>query len=151
VVTGLAGLGRYLLAAGPDQRPALEEALTALVRLTEPIPVADRAVPGWWVRQGPGPGPGGVVPAQGIFDLGMAHGIGGPLALLAVAARQGVRVAGQAEAIGRIGRWLIARVARDEWGPYWPTSIGFRAELRGEPGTPPTRAAWCYGTPGVAR
>lgn len=155
VITGLAGLGRYLLAAGPEQSPATEETLTALVRLTEPVVVPERperTVPGWWVRQGPGPGPGGVVPAQGIFDLGMAHGIAGPLALLAIAYRQDVRVPGQADAISRIGRWLAARVASDEWGPYWPTTIGFTAEFRGEIGVnPPTRAAWCYGTPGVAR
>lgn len=152
VITGLAGLGRYLLAAGPDQRPALEETLTALVRLTEPVALTERTVPGWWVRQGPGPGPGGVVPAQGLFDLGMAHGIAGPLALLAIAYRQDVRVPGQADAVSRVGRWLAARVASDESGPYWPTTIGFTSEFRGEIGaSPPTRAAWCYGTPGVAR
>jgi hypothetical protein len=92
------------------------------------------------------------VPAQGIFDVGMAHGIAGPLALLAIGHRQGVRVPGHVEAIRRVGGWLTARVARDAWGPYWPTTIGFTTELLGAIGpNAPTRAAWCYGTPGVAR
>jgi len=38
-------------------------------------------------------------------NLGIAHGITGPLALLAVAMKRGVAVAGRAGAIGRICPW----------------------------------------------
>ena len=59
----------------------------------------------------------------------MAHGIGGVLALLALAARQGTFVDGHDDALGRILVWL------DRWredtgrGPAWPYWVT-RDELR---------------------
>ncbi len=82
----------------------------------------------------------------------MAHGIAGPLALLSIAMRSGITVAGHAEAIGRICTWL------DQWRTgtgehaWWPETIS-RAEHHS--GTVrqvgPGRPSWCYGTPGLAR
>lgn len=55
-------------------------------------------------------------------NLGMAHGITGPMALLSIAMRRGVIVPGQAEAINRVCAWL------DRWrcgaqAPWWPEMI----------------------------
>lgn len=87
----------------------------------------------------------------GHANLGLAHGIPGPLALSAVAWREGVRVPGQAETIEAIARFLVTWSEVDAYGRYWPASLN-RGQYRRRPARlPRTRAAWCYGTPGVAR
>jgi lantibiotic biosynthesis protein len=119
---GLTGLGAYLLHCDPDPR-LLQQVLRYLVRLTEPVPAADAAgpaAPGWWSSSDPNlttSTPGG----HGNF--GMAHGIGGPLALLALAERQGITVPGHAGAIDRICGWLDAWRQPGPAGPWWPAWI----------------------------
>ncbi|RAO00773.1 hypothetical protein LAH08_03026 [Micromonospora noduli] len=151
LVRGLTGLGAHLLRREPDGQ-LLRQVLTYLVRLTDPIDIADEAgrlAPGWWSADPPGPDS----PASGGHaNFGMAHGITGPLALLALAMRHNILVPGQTEAIGRINTWL------DDWrqtsptGPWWPERIT-AAELHADkPATRgPARPSWCYGTPGIAR
>ena len=147
---GLTGIGAYLLAHAPG-RDALGRILAYLVRLTEPLHAAGPALPGWWTFHDPNvktsPGfPGGHA------NLGIAHGITGPLALLAQAQRHGAVVDGQAEAIERICGFLDCWRQDTGTGPWWPQWIT-RHDLRtGRPSQPdPARPSWCYGTPGIAR
>ncbi|MGW2859588.1 lanthionine synthetase C family protein [Streptomyces sp. SDr-06] len=150
-VSGLSGLARLLLALDPHG-PAVRECLEALVDLAEPAVTAHGTLPGWWTADAPGPrGPSPDYP-KGHLNLGLAHGIPGPLALLAVAHEQGVRVRGQEEAIGRVAGWLIRQAREGAQGTYWPLAVRAEDELGGERSpNPPTRDAWCYGPPGVAR
>ncbi|QEU96708.1 lanthionine synthetase C family protein [Streptomyces kanamyceticus] len=153
VVAGLAGLGRLLLAAGPDHRDTTELVLTHLVALTRPVvEPGGRTVPGWWTSDPillsePEGVPGG------HFNAGLAHGIPGPLALLSLAHRAGVRVPGQERAIRTIATWLLARRSPD--GAGWPNIVPLEAELTaaagGRPDLAEARTGWCYGTPGAAR
>jgi hypothetical protein len=74
LVRGLTGLGAYLLHSAPRDQ-VVRQILGYLIRLTEPVRVADAAgsaAPGWWTRSNPSiqastPG--------GHANLGMAHGI----------------------------------------------------------------------------
>ncbi|CAM5260356.1 hypothetical protein GCM10010329_04830 [Streptomyces spiroverticillatus] len=153
VVAGLSGLGRLLLAAGPDHREATERVLAHLVALTRPVTApGGETVPGWWTADPvlfsePEGVPGG------HFNVGLAHGIPGPLALLSLAHRAGVRVPGQERAIRTVAEWLLAR--RSPSGTGWPNVVPLDAELKAASGTAPAlaeaRTGWCYGTPGVAR
>ncbi|MEU5433715.1 lanthionine synthetase C family protein [Streptomyces sp. NPDC020719] len=150
-VSGTAGLARLLLALDPHG-PALRACLEALVALAEPVATAHGTLPGWWAAGGPGLGGPSAQYPRGHLNLGLAHGIPGPLAVLALAHEQGVGVAGQEEAVARFAGWLAARQCEDSYGAYWPMVLRAEDELDG--GAPPalaTRAAWCYGTPGVAR
>ncbi|GAB2723490.1 lanthionine synthetase C family protein [Kitasatospora kifunensis] len=147
VICGTTGLGRYLLLAPQRHRALLAETLGHLVRLTTPRMLNGRTVPGWWAPLEPGRGP---QHPGGHSNLGLAHGISGPLALLSLAWRAGVRVPGQAEAIEAIAAHLL------DWqqpNGLWPRSVGYDTYLAGPPG--PSRegamVAWCYGTPGTAR
>ena len=104
---------------------------------------------------------------HGQLNCGLAHGIPGPLALLALAHRQGVEVEGLHEAVERTADWLTANRFDDEWGVNWPTAVPVEVITSGTtpmltllrkapaPATTsphgPSRAAWCYGSPGVAR
>jgi hypothetical protein len=149
VIGGMAGVGRYLLRRGGETRPALTEILSYLTALTRPCSTATQ-VPGWWVTHPPNL----LTPLNGHgghLNLGLAHGIPGPLVLLALAWQEGIRVPGQDEAIARIVDWLLDWRITDPTGPDWPATLE-PADLAGsrEP-PPPSRSAWCYGAPGVAR
>ncbi|MFC0861662.1 lanthionine synthetase C family protein [Sphaerimonospora cavernae] len=146
---GLTGIGALLLRFLPGS-DALGRILSYLVRLTVP-PRGDesREVPGWWVTHDPDP----ILPTPGGHaNLGLAHGISGPLALLALATRRGIVVDRHLEAIERICDHLDRWRQESDSGPWWPQWIG-REELRiGVPRQPgPGRPSWCYGTPGLVR
>ncbi|MER7845644.1 lanthionine synthetase LanC family protein [Kitasatospora sp. NPDC096077] len=144
-VSGAAGLGRLLLALEPGGA-ALADLLAALVELAAP---GGGALPRWWTAGGPGlPGAAPDHP-RGHVNLGLAHGFPGPLALLALARLQGVRVPGQDGAIEALAHWLAThRLPRGGW----PMTLRVEdVEAGRPPADAPTRAAWCYGTPGAAR
>jgi hypothetical protein len=145
VISGLSGIGAGLL--GRRRHDALvSRILAALVELT-----GSRAgVPRWHTPpiaisdEGTAPFP------RGKLDLGLAHGIPGPMALLALTLRHGIEVARQREALRRTCDWLLKRRWDDGWGVGWPpvAPVGV-VKGTGLAGT--GRTAWCYGTPGVAR
>ena len=153
LVNGLTGLGAYLLRQQPDSA-LMPEVLTYLVALTTPVAAADPAgtdAPGWWTADIPA----GKPPERfhgGHADLGMAHGIGGPLALLALSMRHGVTVNGHADAIRRICAWLDSWRQDSPAGPWWPERVTRQELATGRCAQPgPRRPSWCYGTPGLAR
>jgi hypothetical protein len=150
LVRGLTGLGAYLLIRGTD-RCLLRAVLAYLARLTEPVPADDEAgaaVPGWWTNDAPSVRS----TIRGHGNFGMAHGISGPLALMALAMRSGVNAPGQEQAMGRILDWLDAWRQQAPTGPWWPEHITLAEAKAGRPSQAgPARPSWCYGTPGLAR
>ncbi|MEU4803079.1 lanthionine synthetase C family protein [Actinosynnema sp. NPDC023587] len=150
LVSGLTGLGVYLLRRrGSTDRHGtqLADVLVYLVRLTEPRP---DGLPGWWAVNGPtNSGPDW---AGGHGNLGVAHGIAGPLALLALAMRREVVVPGHAEAVDRICRWLDHWRCGSGHRVWWPGAITRAEHATGTPRSDgPHRPSWCYGTLGIAR
>lgn len=141
VVSGLAGVGAYLLSI-PGSSPALDRDLHALVRLAQ----AHGPTPGWYTPPHLLDEEAREHYPQGRFNCGLAHGIPGPLALLSLADAQGVAVDGVVAAIERITRWLVEQRLEDDWGTTWPSAVTL-GPVRPEP----SRSAWCYGPPGVAR
>ncbi|MFT3772109.1 MAG: lanthionine synthetase C family protein [Minicystis sp.] len=152
VISGLAGVGAYLLCriGAPDVRRTLESVLGALVDMVveDGAPRAHEPprwhTPGRFLREER-------LRAQhpdGVLNCGLAHGIPGPLALLSLAKLEGVEIAGLEAAIDALVSWLLAHRESDARGAGWPDVAPLRS---GAAPTPPSRAAWCYGTPGVAR
>lgn len=90
---------------------------------------------------------------QGNFNCGLAHGIPGPLAALALTWLAGYRFPGLRETIAYLSNWVVEHRIEAEWGMDWPASIPLECAARAELWhmLSPTRAAWCYGAPGVAR
>ncbi|MEV0278585.1 lanthionine synthetase C family protein [Streptomyces sp. NPDC050610] len=150
VLYGLAGLGSYLLRRDPHS-DVLREVLAYLVRLSEPLPNDDEQLPGWWSPHGPTADSMHSFPG-GHGNAGMAHGIAGPLALLALTKLRGSTVDGHTEAMGRICTWFDTLRQDTDFGPWWPrwiTRTEHHTRTITQPG--PTRPSWCYGTPGMAR
>ncbi len=153
VVRGLTGVGRYLLARVEECGEALESVLGYLIRLARgTVEHRGHQVPRWWALDAPRVGAEASMPG-GHLNLGISHGVAGPLALLALAWRQGVRVPGQQEAAEEIAALLTHWTVRDEHGPYWPGYLGFDQWRAGpEAYTEPAGwPSWCYGAPGVSR
>ncbi|WP_369188936.1 lanthionine synthetase C family protein [Streptomyces sp. R08] len=145
LLRGLTGLGALLLRRTPDGAE-IQAVLKYLVRLTEPLPGPNgRPRPGWWVSHSPvdlgTPTPGGHA------NAGLAHGITGPLALLALAHLRGITVPGHQEAMLRICHWLDRIRVSDHRGTRWPRWITDTTASPVHPAAP----SWCYGTPGLAR
>jgi hypothetical protein len=152
-IRGLAGLGAYLLHHDRDGL-ALRAVLDCLVRLTQPMLVDGDLLPGWWTLTGPTGRMEDECPG-GHGNFGVAHGICGPLALLAQALRRGIDVDGQQEAVETICAWLDSWRIDTSGGHRWPYMIT-RDEARSRPAHlrrsgVNRRPSWCYGTAGVAR
>ena len=130
VIIGLAGAGRYLLgrAQSAPCRRALETLLSALVYLSE----ADAdAVPHWHTTFHHATDNLRKFYPDGHVNLGLAHGIPGPLALLSLSASQGVEVAGQHDAIVRIADRIVQAQCSDEWGVGFPVAASILHGLQG--------------------
>ncbi|WP_343967052.1 lanthionine synthetase C family protein [Kribbella koreensis] len=145
VISGLSGITGYLLLRKDE--PAVAEALPKILEALVAFCGIGPGGPNWFVSpETLGPAMLSDIFPAGMYNLGLAHGIPGPLALLALAYDAGQRVDGQLEAIERVAHWLVDQRCDDEWGPGW--SIGAEREP-----TPRHAAhnAWCYGSAGVAR
>jgi hypothetical protein len=151
VISGASGLGRHLLARYEvTGGVAVQEALKAVVRTLVAIATAQdtsangRAVSAWLVNDDVHVGSTAI---EAHVNLGLAHGVGGPLALLALAWRAGVRVERHEEAVHHIVALLSRWGAHDAAGPLWPDWI---VDARAYPERR-VRDAWCYGAAGLAR
>jgi hypothetical protein len=149
-IRGLAGYGAYLLCRAP-QSDTLRAILSYLVSLVVPIAVEGHQVPGWWCQGAPSKRLDDQF-SHGHSSHGVAHGIGGPLALLSLAAIRGIHVVGQLAAIHTICAWLdgweTTNGSATNW-PYWInlTELGERKVERPRA----QRPSWCYGTAGLGR
>ncbi|MEV6818528.1 lanthionine synthetase C family protein [Nocardiopsis dassonvillei] len=147
---GLTGIGAYLLRQNPGGS-AMGRVLGYLVALIRPVVVDGESRPGWWVEHDPRREYSAHF-AGGHGNLGVAHGIAGPLMLLSQAQRRGVTVPGQVEAIAAILAHLDQWCQASEQGPWWPEHLTVRDLAVGRPHQlSPARPSWCYGTPGIAR
>ncbi|MDQ4117142.1 MAG: lanthionine synthetase C family protein [Actinomycetota bacterium] len=151
-ICGLAGIAAHLLArsagAGSTGSDAARDAvLGALVRL---LRGSGREVPRWATP------PEFLLHAEevqryprGNLNCGLAHGVPGPLAMLSLALAAGVRVDGLHDAVREAARWLAHHRVDDRWGVNWPVAVTLPDDGTGDDA--PSRAAWCYGSPGLAR
>ena len=147
LISGLSGVGAYLLArrAVPEAAGTLRALLGCLVRLLD----AGRSPPRWHTPADQLDQDQRAWYPDGNLNCGLAHGLPGPLALLAISLRAGVVVDGAWEAAKGAARWLAEHRLDDEWGPNWPNALPLAPAEGLRP--PPARASWCYGSPGVAR
>ena len=136
LVSGLVGMGVYCLARPhcATSRRNLEDIIYRLEETAEELETGTA----WWCHTVLGPTQG----AQG-YNLGLAHGVPGIVALLARALLRGISTTRTAGLLDDAVRWLDSQ--RLAAGPsVFPTVC----TAHGPDG--PARSAWCYGDPGVA-
>ncbi len=147
-VYGLAGIARYLLFAVENGLPGekhLRHILRRLVRWSMGAPPKGYFTPRELVddslcRLNP-------EYCDGYIDIGLAHGIAGPLTILSLAWQNGVRVGAQLEAVEALVETVMKALNSTEWG----LSVSYRLSPNKVGGSGLSRTAWCYGNPGVAR
>ena len=153
VISGLSGVGAYLLCRRDNEE--ISAALRAVLRSLVALTAEKNGIPNWYtpvhllgdettMRLYP----------NGNLNCGLAHGIPGPLALMALATRYGVEVEGLEEATEKVAGWLVDTRVDDSWGVNWPTAVPLSpddAPDEASAALEPSRSAWCYGSPGVAR
>lgn len=150
LISGLTGLGVYQLRRRRGGA-VLPEVLEYLVRLCEPLTIDGQPLPGWWTSNDTTDHPSEYLP-DGHGNLGIAHGISGPLALMAIAAQCGIDVPGQLKAIDSICSWLDRWQQGDGETAWWPGTVSKRElDTQQLEQAGPQRPSWCYGTPGLAR
>jgi lantibiotic modifying enzyme len=154
-IAGASGLLAYFLALRsrePAITRAIERLLTYLIWLTGRDESTQRAR--WYIA------PEALMTEEklqlhpaGYYNCGLAHGIAGPLAALALAWLEGYRIPGQREALTSVSNWLLDHSVTDAWGINWPDVVPLPASFtaRHWKQLPPARAGWCYGAPGIAR
>jgi len=160
IVRGAAGVLAYLAAvAQPDAlvRQAVDVLVDDLIWLCGPAPQPRRQP--WFIppdRYPTGSGYEQDFP-HGYINLGLAHGIPGPLAALCFAASRHVTASSGDqqrrlhETIRHLADYLVAVSFDDSWGRNWSMGVPLTdTGAQGRTQATPTRSAWCYGAPGVA-
>jgi len=148
LIDGATGLAVYALERLP--RPAARDMLEEIVRIL--VDAAETTAEGiTWATPEPFRDPGGAsadagttMPRLGPYNLGVAHGIPGFLAVLAAAHAAGVASERIRGVLGRAVPWLLAQRLEKGAGSSFATSSGLAGALA------PARLAWCYGDAGVA-
>ncbi|ATL67743.1 lanthionine synthetase C family protein [Nocardia terpenica] len=146
LISGLTGLGVYLLADEPRDYVALEHIVHALTLLARTRVIEGHEVPAWWNDQTDIPDH-----RYGQLDFSLAHGISGPLAFLSAALIADVEFPGQRETIDYLATWLLRqrRVDGDD-RPFWPRDLNFEQFTATSTAPPRRMLAWCWGNAGVA-
>ncbi|MEA2126112.1 MAG: lantibiotic biosynthesis protein [Solirubrobacteraceae bacterium] len=143
-ISGATGTAAYLLVRDPHA--ALPQVLRGLVALAEP----GDGLPRWFTpRELLGDESVARLYPHGNLNCGLAHGIPGPLAVLALALLEGHEGPGHVAAVKRLAAWVAEQRIEDGWGVTWPSAVPVGVPASSAP--LPTRNAWCYGSPGVAR
>jgi hypothetical protein len=134
LISGLVGFGVYAL-----ERRATQCLARVVARLAE---TAERRPDGvtWWTSPAWLPAATREKHPRGYYNLGLAHGVPGVIALLGLSCSAGVATDTARPLLDQAVRWLLTQ--QEAGGvPFWITS---------EDNEGPARLAWCYGNPGVA-
>jgi lantibiotic modifying enzyme len=142
LIGGLVGLGVYALERLPHPTAAaiLEQIVNRLDELAERLDggtawfTPPERLPDWQRE----------IHTRGVYNLGLAHGIPGVVAVLAGAAAAGVATGRARPLLDSTVSWLLAR----RYGPEMASCFGTHYAPWESPAS--SRLAWCYGDPGVA-
>jgi hypothetical protein len=142
LISGLTGFG--VLAVERLPRPSAICCLEAIVdRLTETAePIGEGLT--WFTSPDLLPMSRREQFPHGYYDLGVAHGVPGVIALLADSYRAGIRPERARRLIDGAVRWVLSQRLRVRGGSCYPAMVAPGFEARS------SRLAWCYGDAGVA-
>lgn len=150
-ISGLSGVVPYLLHCKDEECiESAQEIVKALCLFSELSPNDTRLIPNFCIlpdhlfqehEKESYPG--------GMINLGLSHGITGPLSALSIAAKRGLNIPGVEDAIFRLSNFLMNNYVYDEkWLPYWASGISLNDYLNHLHGNPfnNKRLSWCYGS-----
>ena len=146
LIGGLVGSGVYALERLP--RPSavrcLELVLERLAEMAEPAGPPESGGLAWFTRPELLLGYQREQTPHGYYNLGVAHGVPGVVALLARACVAGVGEARARPLLDGAVAWVLSQDVEREGRHRYPFAVGEGFDAG------PTRLAWCYGDPGIA-
>jgi lantibiotic modifying enzyme len=142
LVTGLVGMGVYALER--LSRPSARALLAAVVDRLDETTERTEAGSTWRTRPELLPPHQRAACPEGYFNLGVAHGVPGVIALLGGACAAGIGGTRARSLLDAAVAWLRAQKLQDPDGSLFPSWTAPGATPR------PARSAWCYGDPGIA-
>lgn len=148
VITGLAGIGAYLLnrrgsaIASSLLHDIIEYLIAAIRSSPSELPLLVQQSNQFYPEIFP----------LGQVNCGLAHGVPGVLAFLSIAVLEDVKQDGLLQSVRTLASWLFNRRYQSSYGVDWLTSIvpASASQSNLGPSAPPP-AGWCYGAPGIAR
>jgi lantibiotic biosynthesis protein len=144
LINGISGVGAYLLyrKETAETGKMLNSVLECIIRLTGDT---DSEFKFYDYKKSAG------VKRKEI-NLGLSHGIAGPLALLSSARMKRIKAKNIGSAITHLGEILQNTIIKDHGWNGWPSEANFDTSTMRYSGSKPlTRMAWCYGNPGISR
>ncbi|WP_282173968.1 lanthionine synthetase C family protein [Cytobacillus firmus] len=154
LITGITGIGRYALSSShPGYRELLsEEIIPHLIKLTRTQDVNGKRLTGFYSP------PETIIVEEdkekftkGYVNLGLSHGIAGPLSLLSLAKIKGMEGESIDEAIRSLFKILADHISYDNEGPYFKRMVGLDDPENHRKDETDRFDAWCYGSFGVCR
>ncbi len=142
LISGLVGFGVYALERVP--RPSAVRCLEAIIDHLDESAEKNGQEVTWFTPPEMLPSLNREHSPHGHYNLGVAHGVPGVIALLADACRLGIREERARPLLEGAVRWLVSQPLTEQRGACYPSWVGPGIERR------PSRLAWCYGDPGIA-
>jgi lantibiotic modifying enzyme len=142
LISGLAGFGVYALERVP--RPSAVSCLEAIVDRLDQTAVRLGEGVTWFTSPDLLPPRNRKEHPNGYYNLGVAHGVPGVIALLADACRLGIGAEKASPLLEGAIRWVLSHRLSARPGACYPSIVIPGVEPQ------PSRLAWCYGDPGVA-
>lgn len=154
-MAGMTGVASYLLLYKDENniRKCIEDIFKYLIMLTEEREVLGKRVMSYHLAQkNHYSQEERETYTKGSFNLGLSHGISGPLSILAIGLNEKIEVEGQRQAIKNILNDLkaFAYIGEIEY-VYWPERVAFDDYINRKSKRTVNRASWCYGSPGISR
>lgn len=142
LISGLVGFGVYALERLP--RRSAETCLTRILDHLAAMATRDNGEAAWWTPVELIPSIARTQLTSGHYNLGVAHGIPGVIGFLAHVKAAGLLQDRVTPLISGAVGWLLKQRLPAASDSVFPTTTGHREAGR------PSRAAWCYGDPGIA-
>ncbi|WIM40591.1 lanthionine synthetase C family protein [Paenibacillus sp. PK4536] len=154
VIEGLSGIANYLLLHPEEERIQQLQinVIDYLIQLSKDKEVKGIKVPGWYIPSAHQfTAQESELYPDGNFNLGLSHGISGPLLLLSKAWKQGIKREGQDQAIRKMADFLLQFASEEDHHLFWKGFISWKEFESGHASTEESfrRDAWCYGNPGI--
>ena len=154
VIRGMSGPLRYLLDFSDELTNTIKkELISALIRRSKPKLIAGHKIIGWHYYPSKAESAFMVEKApNGVINYGLSHGMAGPLVVLSLAYKDGIRVDGLEEAIDGILSEYLKGVYYIKDIAYWPNRIKLEQYIGQESIEREARQmSWCYGSVGILR
>lgn len=157
MISGVSGTLYYLLDcdATQEERDILIKGIEYLVSLARDSEFCGRPIIGFHVLQeNQNPNFDQEAFKDGSINLGLAHGMLGPLIALSKAYAKGLVVEGLTDGIEKLYRLYETYQYENEANiPYWPDKITVEEYWQGacSPGHLHKKCSWCYGNIGIIR